>query len=99
MGIDITKGQFKQEDYLKFRSKLTSNLDALAYLLDKPDFGNESSNSASLGAELEMYIVGTDGRPLYVNQQLLEAAQDPQLTLELNRYNLEYNLTTQPAMA
>ena len=45
-----------------------------------------------MGAELEHYIIDAEGRPAYLNQQLLDAAGDPQLTLELNRYNLEYNL-------
>jgi hypothetical protein len=47
----------------------------------------------SLGAELEIYIVDDDGNPLHANQEIHAAAADPRLTLELNRYNLEYNLT------
>ena len=39
-----------------------------------------------------MYIVDDNGRPLHANQEILEAAGDAQLQLELNRYNLEYNL-------
>lgn len=93
MGIDITESQFDEDSYRKFQVKLNRNLDALGQLLQKNGFGQTNANSAKIGAELEMYIIDQQGQPLYINQQILDMAQDPQLALELNRYNLEYNLT------
>ena len=55
-----------------------------------PTFQVSAVAPRSLGAELEMYIVDAQGMPLYANQEILADAGDPQLTLELNRYNLEY---------
>lgn len=93
MGIEIDRAQFAAEDYQSFRQRLEDNLEALAGLVDNPDFGR---GPGSLGAELEMYIVDKDGRPLHANQEIQARTGDPQLTLELNRYNLEYNLSHYP---
>ena len=89
MGIDIDKTSFSAQDYRAFQQRLEENLAALAQLAQDPEFARGPS---SLGAELEMYVVDADGRPLYANQEILDDAGDPQLTLELNRYNLEFNL-------
>ena len=90
MGIDIDKTKFEPQDYLDFENRLEENLSVLQELLADPAFGTGNS---SIGAELELYIVGTDGNPLYANQEIINELKDPQLTVELNRYNLEYNLT------
>lgn len=90
MGIEIDTTSFAEDDYRVFASRLEENLDALGQLLADPAFGR---GVGSLGAELEMYIVDARGRPLYANQEILADAHDPSLTLELNRYNLEYNLS------
>jgi gamma-glutamyl:cysteine ligase YbdK (ATP-grasp superfamily) len=89
VGIEINKTTFSEPDYTAFREALEHNLADLEQLLGQPGFG---VGPASLGAELELYIVDVNGNPLHANQELLSAADDPQLTLELNRYNLEYNL-------
>lgn len=90
MGIDIHKTSFTAQDYRAFQQRLEENLDALARLAQDPEFAR---GHASLGAELEMYVVDAAGRPLHANQEILADSGDPQLTLELNRYNLEFNLS------
>lgn len=90
MGIEIEQTSFSDEEYARFRQALERNLGQLADLLAKPGFGD---GPASLGAELEMYLVDAQGNPLHANQELQASLGDPQLTLELNRYNLEYNLS------
>ena len=90
MGIDIDKTSFGATDHQAFSARLEENLDALRQLLTQPGFGE---GPATLGSELEMYIVDDAGNPLYANQEIEAAANDPQLTLELNRYNLEFNLS------
>ncbi len=90
MGIEIDRTEFSAADFTRFRSALQENLTTLGQLLASPGFG---VGAGSLGAELEMYIVDEQGLPLHANQEIEQAAADPQLTLELNRYNLEYNLS------
>ncbi|MGI9288517.1 MAG: hypothetical protein ACR2P1_24240 [Pseudomonadales bacterium] len=90
MGLDIEQSEFSRGDHERFQRKLFDNLTALKRLLSEPDFGR---GNGSIGAELEMYIVDERARPLAANTDIHAAADDPQLTLELNRYNLEYNLT------
>lgn len=90
MGIEIDKVSFDADDHARFVERLDRQLEVLRGQLARPGFGQ---GPASMGAELELYIVDREGLPAYVNQTLLELARDPQLTLELNRYNLEYNLS------
>ena len=90
MGIEIEQIQFTQEEVAAFKIRLEENLASLKKLLATPGFG---AGPASIGAELEMYVIDAQGHPLHINQEILQRANDSQLTLELNRYNLEYNLT------
>jgi len=90
MGIEIDNTAFADADYVAFSERLEANLQALDALLASPGFGR---GPASIGAELEMYVVDAGGNPLPANSEIVAAAADSQLTLELNRYNLEYNLS------
>lgn len=90
MGIDIDSAAFSDDQRATFAERLERQLDALAGCMARPGFG---AGPSSIGAELELYIVDEQGRALHDNLGLWEAADDPQLTLELNRYNLEYNLS------
>ncbi len=88
MGIAIDKDQFTPEEFRRFSHRLNDCLDALKKLLEDPGFGG---NIQSWGAELELYLVDSDGKPVDCNQEIISAANNPLLTPELNRYNLEYN--------
>lgn len=90
MGIDIDHTSFDETDHAAFAARLEENLEALLELLADPGFGE---GPASLGSELEMYVVDGAGNPLHANEEILAQANDPHLTLELNRYNLEFNLS------
>ena len=87
MGLEIDKTSFTSKDFKEFRKRLRDNLEALEIVLARPDFGE---GELSFGAELELYIVDKNCRPLHINQEIIAELNDPQLTLELNRYNLEY---------
>ena len=93
MGIEIDRTEFDANDRARFIERLESQLQTLSTLLAKPGFGQ---GPATIGSELELYIVDDQGYPAHRNQELCELANDPQLTLELNRYNLEYNLSPFP---
>jgi len=90
MGLEIDHTEFSEEEFRLFSKRLRANLQALRIMLDRPGFGE---GDLSFGAELELYIVDKEGRPLHVNQEIQRQLNDPQLTLELNRYNLEYNFS------
>lgn len=90
MGLEIDKTDFTEADFSNFSSRLQANLQALESVLARPGFGE---GELSFGAELELYIVNKECRPLHINQEIIKQLNDPQLTLELNRYNLEYNFS------
>jgi gamma-glutamyl:cysteine ligase YbdK (ATP-grasp superfamily) len=90
MGMEIDKTDFTASDSEHFGRRLRDNLKALEMVLARPGFGE---GDLSFGAELELYIVDKDCRPLHINQEIIAKLNDPQLTLELNRYNLEYNFS------
>ncbi|MEX2333662.1 MAG: glutamate-cysteine ligase family protein [Pseudohongiella sp.] len=90
MGQATERTDFTEEDFVRFRDRLGSNLKSLEKLLQTPGFGD---GPMSFGAELELYIVNEQGRPLPINKEIQQALGDDQLTLELNRFNLEYNFS------
>lgn len=88
LGLSIEKDQFAQDEYARFSVRLREDLCALAELLARRDFG---LGEPSLGAELEMSMVGEACQPMPNNERVLAETQDPRFTVELNRYNLECN--------
>lgn len=92
MGLSIEQSEFTAEEYERFAAKVRTDLKALTRLLNRPGFGEGES---SIGAEVEFYIVNPDLRVQPINTDIAARARDPQLTLELNRFNLEYNLSPQ----
>jgi hypothetical protein len=93
MGAEITRETFGEQDYARFREPLEQCLSNLGELLGRPGFG---AGPATMGAELEACLVDDAARPLPRNQAVLELVDDPRITLELNRYNLELNASPVP---
>jgi hypothetical protein len=89
MGLAIDRDRFEDEEYDRFRERLDQGLRALSGLLARPGFGE---GPLSLGAELEVALVGDDARPRHVNVEVLRETLDPRMTVELDRFNLESNL-------
>lgn len=94
MGQSVDRTRFSTCDFEVFEKKLHCCLRALELLLDNPKFGR---GNTSIGAELELYLLNADEQPVPENREIQKQLNDPQLTLELNRYNLEYNLTPVPS--
>ncbi len=88
MGVEIDQDEFDVNDYHQFQKRLEQQLFSLKEAINSPNFGD---TPRSIGAELELYIIDKYGKPLAKNEQLLHLAKNPQLTPELNLYNLEYN--------
>ena len=61
MGKDVDRDAFEEQDYVRFRERLEQCLAELALLLRRPGFG---AGPASIGAELELFLIGSAGRPL-----------------------------------
>jgi hypothetical protein len=88
MGTDIDNEEFGERDYSRFAERLGECLSVLGQLLNRPGFG---AGRATMGAELELFLIDDAGRPLPHNQAIRAAVADPRVTVELNRFNLELN--------
>ena len=92
MGLEIDRTRFDAQDRSNFQRRLDEQLEQMAELLGRPEFGR---GPQSIGSELELYVVDEQGLPAMLGPQLREESTDPQVALELNRYNLELNLSIQ----
>jgi len=95
MGQFFDKDTFNAVDHAKFRTRLQKQICELKEILERPDF---SDGPATIGAELEMYLVDPQGLPAAKNAELIKRMQHSQLSEELNQFNLEFNLSPVPAM-
>lgn len=93
MGRDITKEDFDEQDYARFGTRLDECLRDLRLTLAEPGFG---AGPATIGAELELFLVDGAGRPLPENQAVRTGAADHRVALELSKFNLELNATPTP---
>jgi gamma-glutamyl:cysteine ligase YbdK (ATP-grasp superfamily) len=93
MGTDIDQEQFDDSDYSRFAERLEECLSVLGQLLQRPGFG---VGPATVGAELELFLVDAAARPLPHNQAVRAAVADPRITVELDRFNLELNASPVP---
>jgi hypothetical protein len=93
MGLAIDRERFSPVDYRRFEQRLEECLVALGQLLKRPGFG---TGPATVGAELELFLVDGRGRALPLNQAVRAETADPRVVLEIDRFNLELNLTPAP---
>ncbi|HSJ98459.1 MAG TPA: glutamate--cysteine ligase, partial [Myxococcota bacterium] len=88
MGLAIDRERFDEGDHRRFAERLRDGLAALRALLARPGFGE---GPATVGVEVELSLVDAASRPLLVNEAVLADCNDPRLTVELDRFNLECN--------
>jgi hypothetical protein len=93
MGTGIGQEEFDEADYQRFAERLEESLFTLGRLLQRPGFG---AGPATVGAELELFLVDAAARPLPHNQAIRATAADPRITVELDRFNLELNASPVP---
>jgi hypothetical protein len=93
MGTEITREDFGERDYARFRERLEQCLSELEKLLARPGFG---TGPVTIGAELEACLIDDAARPLPLNQAVRALAADPRIALELNQFNLELNASPVP---
>jgi gamma-glutamyl:cysteine ligase YbdK (ATP-grasp superfamily) len=90
MGLSIDRDQFDEEEFTRFGQRLAHSLQALEHLVEQPGFGE---GPLTIGAELELSIINSQGQAYPINRTLLNFSHDDHLQLELDRFNLEYNLS------
>jgi len=90
MGEAVFKDVFTPEEFREFSLRIEAQVNQLREVLRDEAFNRRDP---SIGAELERYLVDDEYLPAAVNEQLLQLANHPQLTPELNQYNLEFNLS------
>lgn len=73
-----------------FMKALLEDLRALAFMLED---GRLDGDITRIGAEQEMFLVDGSLRPAPVSLEVLKEANDPRLTTEIARFNLEANLS------
>ena len=95
MGRAVERDEFDEEEYILFEERLQQSIAALELLLVRPGFGK---GPTTLGAELEVSIVDDSYQALPVNRQALAQNLDSHIQLELDRFNLEFNLDPVPAV-
>ena len=82
--------EFDQQKSQAFMKAVLNDLRALAFMLER---GLVESGSKRIGAEQEMFLIDRDLRPAPLSLEVLNHADDPRLTTEIARFNLEANLT------
>jgi hypothetical protein len=87
---DHNVAEFDQEKSQAFMKAVLNDLRALAFMLES---GLVESGVRRIGAEQEMFLVNRDLLPAPISQEVLKHANDPRLTTEIARFNLEANLT------
>jgi CBS domain-containing protein/gamma-glutamyl:cysteine ligase YbdK (ATP-grasp superfamily) len=85
--------QYSEEKSQAFMRALLNDLRALAFMLEE---GLVESGVQRLGAEQEMFLIDREMRPAPRSTDVLARANEPRLTTEIARFNLEANVTPQP---
>ena len=93
MTSEVPREHFTEADLADFRRRLHESLAVLEEVLRRPGFG---VGEMTMGAELEVSIVDSEGRALGCNDEVISTIGDPRVTVELERFNLEWNLPWWP---
>jgi CBS domain-containing protein len=92
MGEHSVSAEADERQLRAFTKALLDDLRALERMLQRPDDFFEVGQRR-IGAEQEMFLVDRARNPSPSVMDVLEAADDPRLTTELARFNLEANLS------
>lgn len=88
MGEEIGTEDFSDDDHRRFAERCREGVAALGRVLERPGFGD---GPPTAGVEVEIGLVDADARPAPINREVQAAANDPDLDVELDRFNLELN--------
>lgn len=90
MGEHNVEQQADEKKAQAFMKALLEDLRALAFMLQD---GRIESGVMRIGAEQEMFLIDRYLRPAPVSLEVLKHVNDPRLTTEIARFNLEANLS------
>src|ERR671938_1755783 len=90
MGEHYVERNIDDRRLAAFTHALLTDLRALETMLET---GRIESGVRRIGAEQEMFLVDAAMRPAFVATDVLRRVNDPRLTTEIARFNLEANLT------
>jgi CBS domain-containing protein/gamma-glutamyl:cysteine ligase YbdK (ATP-grasp superfamily) len=82
--------QYDERKYQAFMKALLDDLRALAFMLEE---GQVESGVRRIGAEQEMFLIDGAMRPAPFSVEVLNSINEPRLTTEIARFNLEANVT------
>jgi gamma-glutamyl:cysteine ligase YbdK (ATP-grasp superfamily) len=91
VGTEIQQDRFTAADHARFKERLQQGLTALKMVLARPGFGR---GERTMGAEVELFLVDAQARPLAVSQEVVQAAGNPLITPEMGSFDIE--LATPP---
>ncbi|HSB26234.1 MAG TPA: hypothetical protein VLE19_00190, partial [Pyrinomonadaceae bacterium] len=89
MGEHDIEAHLDDQKSQAFMKALLEDLRALAFMLQH---GRVESGITRIGAEQEMFLIDSDFRPAPLSTEVLRQANDPRLTTEIAKFNLEANL-------
>jgi CBS domain-containing protein/gamma-glutamyl:cysteine ligase YbdK (ATP-grasp superfamily) len=92
MGQHQVEQEFDERKVQAFMSAVLDDLRALDYMIDNDCI---ESGVRRMGAEQEMFLVDRNLRPASLAVEVLEGLNEPRLTTEIARFNLEANITPQ----
>jgi gamma-glutamyl:cysteine ligase YbdK (ATP-grasp superfamily) len=92
MGEEIQYSRFNKTDYQQFVAHLKQETALLKSWFDDHKF---SSASLMAGYELETWLIDQTGHPVAINETFLEKANNPLLSPELAKFNVELNVDPQ----
>lgn len=88
MGTQQVGQQSDGEQHRRYMSRLLADLRALDRMLEE---GRFETGIRRIGAEQELVLIDRHGNPAPVAIEVLDRIDDPRVTTELARFNLEFN--------
>ena len=92
MGDKTVTSEYGQAEMREFTLAVLNDLQALEAMLDS---GMIETGVRRIGAEQEMFLIDNAMHPAPLVEELIARAEDPRLTTEIGRFNLEANVTPQ----
>ena len=89
MGEEVSSSQFSEADFQRFNHQLDSETKLLAEWMQQ---GHFSDTGIKAGFELEAWLVDRNFAPAPINSEFIRAMDDPMITPELARFNIELNI-------
>ena len=88
MGQEISQSQFNVADFDHFHKELTAETQLLHQLFEQKAFSN---TDLVAGLEIEAWLINQDMKPAPINEQYLASLNEPLVSAELAKFNVELN--------